>query len=88
MKEKKGIYTISFNYLSLIMFLPLLFVALQDYVYGIGICVVFIIMESICFVFTVRSLIGVLKHEHAAILALSTSLYGLLVIALFFIDLL
>ena len=90
MKEKKRILSrnFSFNYMSFIIFLPFLFSMLQDHIYSTGIFVIFIIMECICFVFVVRSLQGIVKHEHASILALSTSLYGLLVLALQFFDLL
>lgn len=69
----------SLNYVSFTLLIPFIYIGLSDMIYeSPGTIVLVTVMMAMCGFFLIRSIYGIAKHEHAAPLALMTSLYSVI----------
>ena len=67
----------SLNYVSFVLLIPFIYIGLMDQIYEKpGTVIVTAVVMAICGFFLIRSICGMVKHEHAAPLAVIVSLYS------------
>ena len=67
----------SLNYVSFVLLIPFIYIGLMDQIYEKpGTIIVTAVVMAICGFFLIRSICGMVKHEHAAPLAVIASLYS------------
>lgn len=67
----------SLNYVSFVLLIPFIYIGLTDQIYEKpGTVIVTAVVMAICGFFLIRSICGMVKHEHAAPLAVIVSLYS------------
>ena len=67
----------SLNYVSFVLLIPFIYIGLMDQIYEKpGTIIVTAVVMAICGFFLLRSICGMVKHEHAAPLAVIASLYS------------
>ena len=73
----------SLNYVSFVLLIPFIYIGLIDQIYEKpGNVIVTAVMMAICGFFLIRSICGMVKHEHAAPLAVIASLYSVFLTAM------